>query len=61
MLRHKCGANFGSFISEKVVAVAGDVSLEMLGVKDEKMSEEMLEDINIIVNSAATTTKVDER
>lgn len=60
MLRDKWGADFDAFISNKVVAVPGDVSLEMFGVKDVKMREEMLEEINIIVNSAAITM-LDER
>ena len=60
MQRAEKGANFDSFISEKVVAVVGNVSLEMLGVKDVKRSEEMLKEIDIIVHSAATT-KFDER
>nr|XP_027187544.1 fatty acyl-CoA reductase 8-like [Cicer arietinum] len=58
--RDEKGENFGTFISEKVVVVVGDVSLEMLGVKDAKMREDMLKEINIIVHSAATT-RFDER
>ncbi|CAN6557198.1 unnamed protein product [Malus baccata var. baccata] len=34
VLREKLGADFDSFISEKVVAVPGDVTSENLGVKD---------------------------
>ncbi|XP_019431553.1 PREDICTED: probable fatty acyl-CoA reductase 4 [Lupinus angustifolius] len=60
VLQDKWGANFDSFISKKVVAVAGDVSRDMLGFIDVKLSEEMLKEINIIVNSAATTN-LDER
>jgi len=54
------GADFGSFISEKVLAVAGDVSLENLGLKDLNLREKMWEDIDIIVHAAAAT-KFDER
>ncbi|PKI70549.1 hypothetical protein CRG98_009054 [Punica granatum] len=40
---------------EKIVAVAGDVSCENLGIRDSQMSKEVQEEIDIIVNSAATT------
>ncbi|CAN6555233.1 unnamed protein product [Malus baccata var. baccata] len=60
VLREKMGAYFDSFISEKVVAIPGDVSSENLGVKDSKFREEMFNEIQIILNSAATT-KFDER
>ncbi|XP_031374760.1 fatty acyl-CoA reductase 1-like isoform X2 [Punica granatum] len=45
----------GSNIMEKIVAVAGDVSCENLGIRDSQMSKEVQEEIDIIVNSAATT------
>ncbi|KAM1763693.1 hypothetical protein ACFX11_003010 [Malus domestica] len=60
VLRDKMGAYFDSFISEKVVAFPGDVSSENLGVKDSKFREEMFNEIQIILSSAATT-KFDER
>ncbi|KAM1002508.1 hypothetical protein ACFX2I_002940 [Malus domestica] len=60
VLREQLGAYFDSFISEKVVAIPGDVSSENLGMKDSKFREEMLNEIQIILNSAATT-KFDER
>ncbi|KAB2603206.1 alcohol-forming fatty acyl-CoA reductase-like [Pyrus ussuriensis x Pyrus communis] len=59
VLREKMGAYFDSFISEKVVAIPGDVSSENLGVKDHKFRKEMFNEIQIILNSAATT-KFDE-
>lgn len=55
MLREKWGANFDSLIKEKVVAVAGDITYENFGVKDSNFREEMCKDIDVIVNSAATT------
>ncbi|MED6115611.1 hypothetical protein PIB30_092330, partial [Stylosanthes scabra] len=58
--RDKWGDNFSSFLSEKVVAVAADVSLHNFGIKDQTLVENMLEDIEIIVHSAATT-RFDER
>lgn len=60
VLRKKCGANFDSFISKKVVALSGDVTFEDLGVKASKLKEEMCNEIQIILNSAAMT-KLNER
>ncbi|XP_031255297.1 probable fatty acyl-CoA reductase 4 [Pistacia vera] len=60
VLRDKLGANFKSFVLEKVVAVVGDVSELNLGVKDSKLMEEMYKEIDLVVNSAATTN-FDER
>lgn len=60
VLRDKHGADFDSFVSQKVVAVAGDVTSEKLGVKDFKLTEEMCNETEIILNSAATTN-FDER
>ncbi|VVA32946.1 PREDICTED: fatty [Prunus dulcis] len=60
VLRDKHGADFDSFVSQKVVAVAGDVTSENLGVKDFKLTEEMCNETEIILNSAATTN-FDER
>jgi len=54
------GADFVSFISEKVLAVGGDVSVQNLGVKDTKLREKLWEETDIIVNAAAAT-KFDER
>ncbi|XP_024030209.1 putative fatty acyl-CoA reductase 7 [Morus notabilis] len=61
VLRRNFGKDFESFIWEKVVAVPGDVANdEDLGIKDLKLSQEMFESIDVIVNSAATTN-FDER
>ncbi|KAI4313525.1 hypothetical protein L6164_026499 [Bauhinia variegata] len=60
VLRDELGDNFGSFVSEKVIAVAGDVSLENLGIKDANLRMDMLEEIDIVLHSAAST-KFDER
>ncbi|KAJ0020866.1 hypothetical protein Pint_31043 [Pistacia integerrima] len=60
VLRDKLGANFKSFVLEKVAAVVGDVSEVNLGVKDSKLMEEMYKEIDLVVNSAATTD-FDER
>ncbi|XP_062169841.1 fatty acyl-CoA reductase 3-like [Alnus glutinosa] len=60
VVREKWGANLDSFISEKVIAVPGDVSYENLGVNDSKRRQDMWKEIDIILNSAATTS-FDER
>ncbi|KAM5585263.1 fatty acyl-CoA reductase 1-like [Rosa sericea] len=60
VLREKWGADFDSFISEKVVALPGDVTFENLGVKEPRLVEELYNEIQIIFNSAATTN-FDER
>ncbi|XP_024171887.1 fatty acyl-CoA reductase 3 [Rosa chinensis] len=60
VLREKWGADFDSFILEKVVPLSGDVIFEDLGVKVIKQKEEICNEVHIIINSAATT-KFDER
>ncbi|XP_050370507.1 alcohol-forming fatty acyl-CoA reductase-like [Argentina anserina] len=60
VLREKRGADFDSFIFEKVVALPGDVTFENLGVSEPRLMEELCNEIQIIVNSAATTN-FDER
>lgn len=60
VLREKWGADFDFFISQKIVAVPGDVSYENLGVNEVTLMEQMCNEIQIIVNSAANT-KFDER
>ena len=59
MLHDKWDANFDSFISNKIIAVAGDVSLEKLGIENDYLRK-MLEEIEIVVNFAAIT-EFDER
>ncbi|WVZ63142.1 hypothetical protein U9M48_012801 [Paspalum notatum var. saurae] len=53
-VRETHGKGFQSFIEEKVVALAGDVVYENLGVEEPQLSQ-MAREINVIVNSAATT------
>lgn len=60
VLKQKMGANFNSFISEKVSVVAGDITYEDMGIKDASLKEELFMDIDVIVNLAATTN-FDER
>ncbi|KAL6182146.1 hypothetical protein ACLB2K_043569 [Fragaria x ananassa] len=56
VLKEKWGADFDSFILEKVVALPGDVRFEDLGVKPVKLKEEICNEVQIILNSAAITT-----
>ena len=60
MLKEKWGKNLSSFISEKVTVVPGDISFEDLGLKDSSLREELWNQIDVIVNLAATTN-FDER
>ncbi|OMO54203.1 Male sterility, NAD-binding protein [Corchorus capsularis] len=55
ILRDKWGSKFDHFISTKVIAVPGDISSINLGVNESKLREEMFKEIDIVVNSAATT------
>ncbi|AES88362.2 putative alcohol-forming fatty acyl-CoA reductase [Medicago truncatula] len=55
VLRDKLGGGFNSFISKKVVAVAGDAAVENLGIKDNTILNVMFEEIDLIVHSAGTT------
>ena len=61
VLREKWGAEFDSFIAEKVVALPGDVTFEnLLGMSEPRLMAELCNETQIIVNSAATTN-FDER
>ncbi|XP_054799193.1 probable fatty acyl-CoA reductase 5 [Prosopis cineraria] len=58
VVREKWGADFDTLISEKIVAVAGDVSLVNLGLKDADLHDQrqvFKQNIDVIVNLAATT------
>lgn len=60
LLKEKLGANFKSFISEKLTLVPGDISYEDLGLKDSILREEICKQTDVIINLAATTN-FDER
>lgn len=60
VLRKIWGKDFDTLISEKVCVVPGEVSLPQMGLKDSNLVEEMKNQVEIIVNLAATT-KFDER
>ncbi|KAJ0083662.1 hypothetical protein Patl1_30443 [Pistacia atlantica] len=60
VLKEKCGTNLNSIFSEKTTLVPGDISLENLGLKDSNLREEMLKELDVVINLAATTN-FDER
>lgn len=60
VLKERCGEGFSSLISDKVIAIAGDITVEDLGLKDSELRERMWDQIDVIVNLAATTN-FDER
>lgn len=55
VLRAKHGTGFDSFIREKVIPVAGDITLQNLGIEDTLLREALWKEIDIVVNVAATT------
>ncbi|KAF8084927.1 hypothetical protein N665_0693s0018 [Sinapis alba] len=61
VLRKNVGdERLNALISEKVVPIPGDISLNDMGVSDSNLLQDMMQEIDIIVNSAATT-RFDER
>ncbi|XP_048321897.2 fatty acyl-CoA reductase 3 [Ziziphus jujuba] len=54
VLRERWDTEFESFVSEKMAAVSGDISFENLGL-DANDEEKLWKEIDIIINSAATT------
>ncbi|CAH2065429.1 unnamed protein product, partial [Thlaspi arvense] len=61
VLRENLGEeNLNTLLSEKIVPVAGDISTNDLGVKDSNLRERMQNEIDVVVNVAATTN-FDER
>ncbi|KAI0531143.1 hypothetical protein KFK09_000695 [Dendrobium nobile] len=55
VLKEKHGEDFDSFISKKVYPIAGDIIYENLGIEDYNLKEMLWEEIDIVVNVAATT------
>ncbi|GJN15461.1 hypothetical protein PR202_gb02379 [Eleusine coracana subsp. coracana] len=54
LLREKYGERYRQFMEEKVIALAGDIIYQNLGL-EAPMLEDLAKDIDIIVNIAATT------
>ncbi|PHT45128.1 hypothetical protein CQW23_14286 [Capsicum baccatum] len=59
VLREKLGANLHGFIEDKVLPVPRDIACDSLGMNSE-LKDLMCKEVDIIVNSAATT-RFDER
>ncbi|XP_073226522.1 fatty acyl-CoA reductase 3-like [Cicer arietinum] len=60
LLKEKMGANFTTFLSEKLTLIRGDISVEDLGLEDSILREEIYNQTDVIVNLAANTN-FDER
>ncbi|XP_076952091.1 alcohol-forming fatty acyl-CoA reductase-like [Bidens hawaiensis] len=60
VITQKHGTNIHIFISEKITPVAGDIGLEDFGVTNMELLNEIRSQVDIVVNSAATTN-FDER
>ncbi|MED6205248.1 hypothetical protein PIB30_016041 [Stylosanthes scabra] len=60
LLKETLGANFNSFVSEKLRVVPGDISREDLDLNDSILKDHICNQTDVIVNIAATTN-FDER
>ncbi|KAM3692843.1 hypothetical protein ACJW31_08G119700 [Castanea mollissima] len=60
VLRKSLGANLESYVFERVTPISRDICDVNLGIKDDILREEMWNEIDIVLNSAATTN-FDER
>ena len=60
VLREQHGANFHSFISEKVSPVPGDISCVDMGIRDSLLKDQIWNEVDTVINFAATTN-FDER
>lgn len=54
VLRAKHGADFHSFIQEKISPLAGDVAHQNLGLENAR-AQQLFEEIDVTVHGAATT------
>ncbi|XP_062086569.1 putative fatty acyl-CoA reductase 7 [Humulus lupulus] len=55
VLREERGKDFDAFINEKLIAVAGDIAYEDLRIEDVNLRHQLWDNLDIILNSAATT------
>ncbi|KAJ0986747.1 hypothetical protein J5N97_005103 [Dioscorea zingiberensis] len=56
VLRSEHGGSFDSYYWSKVYPLAGDVTLEHLGINDDHLKETLWGEVDVIVNSAANTS-----
>ncbi|KAI3981149.1 hypothetical protein MKX01_032289 [Papaver californicum] len=56
VLRTKHGNEFNSFLSQKVTAIAGDITLENFGLREDSvLLEKLFKEVDIVANFAAST------
>ncbi|KAI3973617.1 hypothetical protein MKW92_053359 [Papaver armeniacum] len=61
VLRTIHGDRFNSFISQKITAIAGDITMENFGLReDSDLLKRLLKEVDVVANSAAST-KFNER
>ncbi|XP_065866372.1 fatty acyl-CoA reductase 3-like [Euphorbia lathyris] len=60
VVKEKLGENLSSIFTKKIKIICGDVGSEDLGIKDSSLKEEMKNELDFVLNFAATT-KFDER
>ncbi|KAJ6855426.1 alcohol-forming fatty acyl-CoA reductase-like [Populus alba x Populus x berolinensis] len=60
VLREQHGASLYSFVYEKVIPVPGDISCVDLGIRDSLLKDQLWNEIDTVINCAATTN-FDER
>ncbi|XP_065009217.1 fatty acyl-CoA reductase 3-like [Musa acuminata AAA Group] len=56
VVKDKHGDGFHSFVSSKLFPVAGDIVQQNLGIRDSNIREKLWEEVDIVVNVAATTS-----
>ncbi|KMZ61425.1 Fatty acyl-CoA reductase [Zostera marina] len=59
VLRKIHGKGFEAFMEDKVLAVAGNIMENNLGIKDMNLLDTMVANVNIVVNAAATTNFIE--
>ncbi|XP_074578397.1 fatty acyl-CoA reductase 3-like isoform X2 [Curcuma longa] len=59
ILKEKHGEGFQAFAASKLCAVAGDITHENLGIQDPDLQEKLCNEVQIVVNVAATTNFYD--
>ncbi|XP_065867409.1 fatty acyl-CoA reductase 3-like [Euphorbia lathyris] len=60
VIKEKYAENINSFVSEKMSPIPGDISYEHLGIEDSILREKLWEQVDFVLNFAATTN-FDER